>query len=482
MRIRFMTGGLVFGMLFAALLGAPDGARAASRGIAVTERATGNAVALYAESHALLIGVSDYTNGWPRLRGVADDIRAVRKALEAQGFAVEEVMDPDRDGMDRAFRGFIDRYGLKPDNRLLFYFAGHGHSMKMGYGGTMGYLVGRDAPNPNVDKAGFRQAALSMQVIETYARNIESKHALFMFDACFAGSVFDATRAIPDIIAEKTGRPVRQFITSGSADQQVPDQSLFRREFVAALAGEGDADGDGYVTGAELGLFLETKVTNYSRGAQTPQYGKLRDPLLDKGDFVFVLPEAKPRAQTTSGGNGTDREAQFWDSIHASTSGGDYCAYLETFPRGTFVALAVARARQYGGACARTSSEVRFDYDFKGGPYVRQVRGTIDDPRGMWNALAPLQPPKGAHGGYGLIGDDRLLGKESGYGLRRLGAVARRYVRFEKMHVEQPEGFSSIGVQSGIFTRMDQMNDTTLGWVLFDLRDKFEADLKKSFD
>ena len=76
MRIRFMTGWLVFGALFAALLGTPDGAWAASRGIAVTERATGNTVALYAESHALLIGVSDYTNGWPRLRGVADDIRA----------------------------------------------------------------------------------------------------------------------------------------------------------------------------------------------------------------------------------------------------------------------------------------------------------------------------------------------------------------------------------------------------------------------
>ena len=299
MHIRII---MAVGALFAVLLGTPQSALAASRGIAITERASGNTVALYAESHALLIGVSDYTNGWPRLRGVGEDIRAVRKALEAQGFAVEVVMDPDRDGMDRAFRGFIERHGLKPDNRLLFYFAGHGHSMKMGYGGTMGYLVGRDAPNPNVDKTGFRRAALSMQVIETYARNIESKHALFMFDACFAGSVFDATRAIPDVIAEKTGRPVRQFITSGSADQQVPDQSLFRREFIAALNGEGDADGDGYVTGAELGQFLETKVTNYSRGAQTPQYGKLRDPLLDKGDFVFVLPDAKPRVQTTSGG------------------------------------------------------------------------------------------------------------------------------------------------------------------------------------
>ena len=238
-------------------------------------------------------------------------------------------MDPDRRGIDDAFRSFVNRHGLNPNNRLLFYFAGHGHSMIMGYGGQMGYLVGRDAPNPNVDRVGFRDHALSMQVIETYARNIESKHALFVFDACFAGSVFDATRAIPEVIAEKTGRPVRQFITSGTADQQVPDTSIFRRQFVVALKGEGDLDKDGYVTGAELGQFLETSVTNYSRRSQTPQYGKLRDPLLDKGDFVFVVPQrdkipAAVAALAPSGGDfdleELEKRAKAEESVRAEWS------------------------------------------------------------------------------------------------------------------------------------------------------------------
>ena len=206
----------------------------------------------------------------------------------------------------------------------------------MGYGGQMGYLVGRDAPNPNVDRVGFRDHALSMQVIETYARNIESKHALFVFDACFAGSVFDATRAIPEVIAEKTGRPVRQFITSGTADQQVPDTSIFRRQFVVALKGEGDLDKDGYVTGAELGQFLETSVTNYSRRSQTPQYGKLRDPLLDKGDFVFVVPGTEgPEVSET-----TDQDTVFWQSVVGSANPAMYGAYLARFPKGTYVEIA----------------------------------------------------------------------------------------------------------------------------------------------
>ena len=186
-------------ILLATLLAATmaSGALAQTRGVTVRVNDTaGTTVALYAESHALVVGVSEYTNGWPRLRDVGENIPAVKTALQKRGFEVQVVMNPDRRQLDDAFRAFINRHGIKPNNRLLFYFAGHGHSMKLGYGGMMGYLVGRDAPNPRVDKLGFKNKALSMQVIETYARNIESKHALFLFDACFAGSVFDATRAL----------------------------------------------------------------------------------------------------------------------------------------------------------------------------------------------------------------------------------------------------------------------------------------------
>src|SRR6185436_11980520 len=114
------------------------------------------------------------------------------------------------------------------------------------------------------------------------------------FDSCFSGAIFALSRAVPDYITYKTSRPVRQFITSGQADETVSDVSIFRQQLVAALQGEADQDGDGYVTGAELGEFLQQKVTNYSRNAQHPQYGKLRDPYLDKGDFVFTVARATP--------------------------------------------------------------------------------------------------------------------------------------------------------------------------------------------
>ena len=253
---------------------------------------TGQQVGMYEKSYALVIGVSEYKT-LPDLPGVKKDIAAVKKALEEHGFHVTLVENPtDRSELDQVFVNFIDTNGQKQDDRLLFYFAGHGHTLRTSYGGEMGYIVPTDAPNPNQDVDGFRATALDMQMIEVYAKRIQAKHALFVFDSCFSGSIFALSKAIPEHISYRTGRHVRQFITSGSADEQVPDDGLFRQQFVEALEGEADWDSDGYVTGLELGEFLQRQIVNYSRGAQHPQYGKIRDPLLDKGDFVFQLPVA----------------------------------------------------------------------------------------------------------------------------------------------------------------------------------------------
>jgi formylglycine-generating enzyme required for sulfatase activity len=251
----------------------------------------GKDIKLYDRSYALVIGVSDYVAGWPKLPGVKKDIEEVARALERHGFQVTKVENPDSAQLDKAFKSFIDLYGIGVENRLLFYFAGHGHTIKQSYGEEMGYIVPVDAPSPTRDAAGFMSKAMDMQQMELYARRIQSKHALFLFDSCFSGALFAISRAVPDSIGYKTARPVRQFITSGSADEQVPDQSIFRRQFIEAIEGEADGNRDGYVTGTELGEFLQDKVVNYSRNAQHPQYGKIRNPNLDKGDFVFALPK-----------------------------------------------------------------------------------------------------------------------------------------------------------------------------------------------
>jgi len=257
----------------------------------------GNEIDLYQDSYALVIGIDDYTGGWPKLPGVKEDIAEVEDILTKHGFKVTVVRNPDRREFVQAVESFISRCGREPGNRLLFYFAGHGHTVRLAYGGEMGYIVPKEAPNPNIDKEGFLDIAIDMRRFDSFARSIESKHVLFIFDSCFSGSIFALSRAVPEVISYKTSRPVRQFITSGSADEVVPDESIFKSQFIEGVKGEADVNNDGYVTGTELGEFLQNKVVNYSAGNQHPQYGKIRDPLLDKGDFVFIIDTDKWEAQ-----------------------------------------------------------------------------------------------------------------------------------------------------------------------------------------
>nr|NQU93244.1 caspase family protein [Bacteroidota bacterium] len=140
---------------------------------------------LYSGSHALLIGVSNYTNGWPDLPGVKNDIREVKAALEKNDFNVTVVEDANDEIIERAIDNFIEEYGVNANNRLLIYFAGHGHTMETPDGRELGYIVPADAPLPDLSSTRFHQKAISMRRFDSWARDILSKHALFLFDACF---------------------------------------------------------------------------------------------------------------------------------------------------------------------------------------------------------------------------------------------------------------------------------------------------------
>ena len=256
---------------------------------------------LYKNSYALIIGVSNYDNGWPNLYGVENDIQQVEKTLKKHGFKVSVVKNPNGNQMKSAFENFIRQYGSDENARLLFYFAGHGYTMKTPDGRELGYIVPADAPLPSNNSTEFHGTAISMQKIHSYATDILSKHALFIFDACFSGKLFSINRSTPASITSRIKEPVRQFITSGSANEEVPDKSKFNEFLIKALTTkEADGNNDGYITGTELGEYLYNNVVNYSYDEQHPQYGKIRNEFLDKGDFVFkVIEERMPPENST---------------------------------------------------------------------------------------------------------------------------------------------------------------------------------------
>src|SRR5262245_27564566 len=300
-----LTCWIMIGALLAAAILSLHSVTGQERGQGVKIKVeTGQEIDLYDESHALVIGVSDYNNGWRKLPGVVADVAQVSAVLERQGFRVVKLMNPARAEFDGAIQRFISQCGLKERNRLVIYFAGHGYTERLSDDRDLGYIVMRNAPKPEQDPQQFSLCAISMDEINAYALRIKSKHALFVFDSCFAGSIFrgEGDNRPPPQIESKTAGPVRQFITSGTAGQEAPDDSIFRRYFVRAFDERlGDLNGDGYITGEELGIYLSGRVAGDSRDTQTPRYGKIRDAKLNIGDFVFALKSWPPLARV--GGN-----------------------------------------------------------------------------------------------------------------------------------------------------------------------------------
>jgi len=163
---------------------------AQTRGISKVELQipNGERIQLYSQSHALII-VSEYQNSaWGELDSVPRDVREVKKALEGQGFNVETILNPTKQEMDDRIEQFIGDYGYERNNRLLLYYYGHGYTQERD-GRQFGYLVPSDAPNPLTDEKGFFRKSLKMTRVLSWAKEIESKHTLFVFDSCFSGSV-----------------------------------------------------------------------------------------------------------------------------------------------------------------------------------------------------------------------------------------------------------------------------------------------------
>jgi formylglycine-generating enzyme required for sulfatase activity len=324
-------------------------APAAAAGMTVPLHATESAdapvsetVSLYTRSYALVIGNDAYSGTWPRLSNAVKDAKLVAEALQAKGFEVTLKTNLDYRQLVEAFEKFFLETGEDPDARLLVWYAGHGYSER-----GEGYLVPVDALDPQ-EGGRFLRRVLSLRRMGEYVRGANALHVLAIFDSCFSGTIFNVGRAKPPpAITHATTRPVRQFLTSGDAGQTVSDDGTFRKLFIRAINGEtrADGNGDGYLAATELGLFMANEITNYTGGRQTPRNGKLNDPDLDQGDFIFKVGPQAPQSPPAVGaaGSGQSVEMLFWQSIQASTVAGDYEAHLDRFPGGTFAPLARSR-------------------------------------------------------------------------------------------------------------------------------------------
>ncbi|HLP59584.1 MAG TPA: caspase family protein, partial [Candidatus Deferrimicrobium sp.] len=271
----------------------------------------------FVESHAFIIGINNY-RCMPKLRTAINDANKLAEVLaKEQGFNVHPpLLNADREDIRELLEKIMPGK-IKPEDRCLFYFAGHGIAEE-GEGVPEGYLIPVDA-RPHVISGYY-----SMKDLYAAIRNLKCKHFLLILDSCFSGAFKWSSRyrgshdLMPKcIFKERFDRfvkdPAWQVITSADCDQNAidryrklplgkrDDEKMNHSPFAAALFEglQGAADiipkgkGDGLITATELYLYLREQVEPETIAVnenirQTPGLFPLEKH--DKGEFVFFSP------------------------------------------------------------------------------------------------------------------------------------------------------------------------------------------------
>jgi tetratricopeptide (TPR) repeat protein len=165
---------------------------------------------------------------------------------------------------------------LKYDDNLLIFYSGHGTADKDQFGNTRGYLVPSSARKENL----FTYISFS-DLVTALGRG-DTRHILFITDACFSGAL---TKEIPKdapVDAKLAYASMsRKMMTSGNLEP-VPDNSIFLYYLLKKL-GENN---EKYLTADKLfSDFIKAVELNSNT---KPQYSTIRDTGDEGGDFVFI--------------------------------------------------------------------------------------------------------------------------------------------------------------------------------------------------
>jgi len=257
----------------------------------------------YRNSWAVIIGVNDYQN-WPKLRYAVNDANGIEQVLVNRfGFKQENIRkllngEATRQRIMQVIGDELsDPAKVSRDDRIFFFFAGHGATRTLADNRQAGFIIPVDA-----DLNNYYSTAISMTEIREASDLIPAKHVYFVMDSCYSGlaltrgggGAFGGARTYLD---EVTSRVARQILTAGGADQEVADDgpnghSVFTWALLEGLEGKADLDHNGVITASELGAYVSPVVTSFSR--QTPAMGNLIGS--EGGEFVFELqPEALTR-------------------------------------------------------------------------------------------------------------------------------------------------------------------------------------------
>lgn len=260
----------------------------------------------YRRQWAIIVGIKDYEkrrNGYGPLEFSVADAREVRDTLRDEfGFAVEDIRyledaSATRQAIEAALASWPPGGRVRPDDCLVFYFAGHGVPVE-----GDSFLLASDSRADDLPHTG-----LSMRHIRDTLAACVCRHKLVVLDACYSGALFRKFPEQADAASTSTakadnafylGQPAFVGLTAGR-DTAVDDgnSAAGHSPFTAALLGSlkvrADTPRADHVFNFRL-LAAQVEAAVSRAGRQTPEWGYLAP---GGGDFLFrpTLERLTPR-------------------------------------------------------------------------------------------------------------------------------------------------------------------------------------------
>ncbi|MFN5515308.1 MAG: caspase domain-containing protein [Cyanobacteriota bacterium] len=180
-------------------------------------------------SLAVVIGINNYQNGIPSLGNAKQDAEAIAAILE-NDYKYQVHLLTDSQATGQSLKHWLEtelpqRLEKDHPNRLIFYFAGHGDTSKIG-DDSQGYLIPQDA------KSGDVETFLPMQQVEAALTKLSCRHCLIILDCCHGGALRWSNTRKMDYIGEtihqeQFDRFIKdrawQVITSAASNQKALD-------------------------------------------------------------------------------------------------------------------------------------------------------------------------------------------------------------------------------------------------------------------
>ena len=261
---------------------------------------------IYDNSWALIVGINDYDNVRDLHYAVEDALAIKNMFINAYGFSRDNVRvlingEATQTNIKKELQTLVKSVGT--NDRVIFYFAGHGQTEELGIkGGHEGFLIPSDGSLEDL-----YLTAIPMDELKRISDWSKAKHMLFLVDACYGGLAAMNTRSLntksPNYLDKISQDISRQIITAGGKEETVIEKddwehSAFTRSLLLGLREKrADYNEDGFITGSEIGMYVQENVTIDTENHQTPQIRKFTT---DEGEIIFTTKKSRDKSNSRS--------------------------------------------------------------------------------------------------------------------------------------------------------------------------------------